>query len=437
MFGQPKALFYLSSTEMWERFSYYGMRAILVLYMIAQAGDHGLGWDTSKALQIYGLYTCAAWLLPLVGGVLADRYLGQRLAIMLGSVIIASGHFLLAIPSISAFYAGLTCIAVGTGFFKPCVTSILGGLYGENDGRRDAAYSIFYMGINLGSIIGSLATGWLQVTYNFHYGFSAAGFGMILSMAIFWYARRFLGELGKMPSRKRASSVEREPLTPLEKRRAMLVLLLALLQILYFMAYEQAGGLLTIYAYQLTDRHIMGWEVPASWFTALNSFFIILFAPLMSALWSYLGRLGKDPSIVVKIALGFLLTGVAFVLLLPPTFAVEANPGTKVGMVWLVLFYAIYTLAELFVIPMVWSTVSKLAPARYLSLLMGVVLASIGVGSYLAGYVGSFVSQLGAGQIFTGITCVMFGFGIFCLLSNRRLMALSEMPSKEEKLAHA
>ncbi|MBJ7450104.1 MAG: peptide MFS transporter [Parachlamydiales bacterium] len=423
MFGQPRSLLLLSSTEMWERFSFYGMRAILVLYMVGKLADGGLGWSRQESLILYGNYTMSVWLAPLVGGYLADRFLGQRLAIYIGCIIISTGHFLLAFQSLGFFYSGLTCLVVGTGFFKPCVTSILGGLYSENDPKRDAGYSIFYMGINIGAFFGGIMTGWLQMRYNFHVAFAAAGFAMFIAFGLFVFTKRYLGKVGLRPVKKVENEIPKEPLTPQEKKRVGMIFILAMITVLFFVAYEQGGGMLTIFTDQFTDRHFFGWEIPTSWLAgSLNPLFIVILAPVLSALWSKLAKNKKDISVVAKMAVGFAVTGLSFFLLIAPTRIVEADPSSKVSLAWLVTFYGLYTVGELLVVPLLWSMVSRIAPQRYLSVLMGVMLASAGLGCKLAGWVGSFIDAKGPSQIFSGIMITMFAFALLCMVVNKGLM---------------
>jgi POT family proton-dependent oligopeptide transporter len=427
MFGHPKGLFMLFCTEMWERSSFYGMQAILVLYIIGKTSSGGMGWSNSEALQLYGTYVGLAYMTPLLGGWIADRFIGQRASVMIGGVLMAAGHFLIAFNELAAFYTALALIAVGNGFFKPCVSSILGGLYSEKDSRRDSAYSIFYMGINIGALLGSLVAGWLQVNYGYDWGFGAAGVGMLIGIGVFWYtAKHHLGDVGKRPKPKQELEIRKQPLTKLEKRRITVILIMAVVQTLYVMAWVQGGGLLTIYAEQHTDRMLGGWEVPASWFNALNPFFIILFAPLLSIVWNVLGKKGRDFSFITKFAIGFLLTGLSFLVLVVDTAELNANPQYMTSIALMVGFYAIYTLAELLLFPVFWSAVSRLASPRNISLLMAVALSSIGLGAKLGGTVGSYVDELGPQKILSGVMITMFVLGGICLLLNKKLMRMTE-----------
>lgn len=427
MFGHPKGLFMLFCTEMWERSSFYGMQAILVLYIIGKTTAGGLGWSNGEALQLYGTYVGLAYMTPLLGGWIADRFIGQRASVMVGGALMAAGHFLIAFNELWAFYSALALIAFGNGFFKPCVSSILGGLYSEKDSRRDSAYSIFYMGINIGALLGSLVSGWLQVNYGYDWGFSAAGIGMLIGIGVFWHtAKHHLGDVGKRPKPRLERDVNKPPMTKVEKRRIIVILIMAVVQTIYVMAWSQGGGLLTIYAEQHTDRMIGGWEVPASWFNALNPFFIILFAPLLSIVWNTLGKRGKDFSFITKFAIGFLLTGVSFLVLVVDIAELNTNPEYMTSVLLMIGFYAIFTLAELMLFPVFWSAVSGLASPRNISLLMAVALSSIGLGAKLGGVVGSYVDELGPQKVLSIVMFTMFILAAVCLLLNKTLMRMTE-----------
>ncbi|MBN4066863.1 peptide MFS transporter [Simkania negevensis] len=408
-------------TEMWERFSFYGMRALLVLYMIAQVGSGGLGWTYGEALSLYGTYLGVAWLTPLAGGVIADRWLGQRNSVLLGGVLMAVGLFTLAFgQQLAAFYIALTVLAIGVGFFKPCITVILGGLYKPGDARRDSGFSIFYMGINIGGFLASIICGWLQVTYGFRYGFLTAAIGMLLGLGIFLYGFRYLGDAGKKPVAKKQ---ERRPLNAEEKQGIALVVLLCTFLIAFIIAYEQAGGLLSIYAQDYTNREFFGFEVPTAWFQALNPLMITMGAPIVSVIWMRLARKRRDLSVATKMGIGFLLTGVSFLFMVGA--AKELGFGAKSSLFWLVGFNVFSTFGELCIMPVLWSAVTKLSPKHLVSTLMAISLGAIGFGSKLAGLVGGYIEKLGPLQLFASITVAMFAFSIVMIMANKKLMALS------------
>ncbi len=426
MLGHPRGLPLLFMTEMWERFSFYGMRVILVLYMVGKTSEGGMGWTEEHALQLYGTYIGLAYLTPLIGGYLADRFLGQRISAMFGGFLMAIGHFLLAFNGTTTFYSGLACIVIGNGFFKPCLTSILGGLYKEGDSRRDGGYSIFYMGINLGSLIGTGLCSWLHVNYGFDYGFIAAGFAMVLGLSIFGFgAKKSLGDIGLRPNKVEATKIQDKPLTHVDKKRILGLTVLIGLCLVFMVAWDQTGGLLILFAQKHTDRLVGGWEIPAGWFYSLNPLTIVLFAPLISLLWSKLGQRKRDLSVGRKFSLGFWLAGISFFLMVLAPNSMSA--GSKVNPLWLVGHYFFITITELCILPVLWSAVSKFAPKKYLASLMALALCSIGIGSKIANTIGSYINQWGSQQIFLGLTILMVAFGLITLAIDRWLQAYADL----------
>jgi POT family proton-dependent oligopeptide transporter len=415
MFKQhPKGLYVLFFTEMWERFSYYGMRAILALYMI-----NALIYDTAFTSSIYGYYTGLVYLTPLLGGYVADKYWGNRRSIIFGSIVMALGQFGLAIsgymyspgnipdvayssfifnPQQIVFILGLVLLVFGNGFFKPNISTMVGSLYPEGDKRRDSAFTIFYMGINLGALLSPLVAGGLGDTGNpadFKYGFLAAGIGMILGLIVFMmgknkHLRTPDGEpVGMVPEKKQKlakGEKHHPPLTKGEKERIAVIFILAFFVIFFWAAFEQAGVSLTFFADQMTDRVVTwldNWIIPASWFQSINPIAIVLFAPLFASLWTKLADKGREPSSPVKMALGLFLLSLGFVLLIPAAQQVDA--GSKVGPLWLVGAYSLYTFGELCLSPIGLSMVTKLSPIRFASLLMGVWFLANAAANWLAG----------------------------------------------------
>ncbi len=420
LFGHPKGLFVLFLTEMWERFGFYGMRGLLVLYMITTSQDGGLGWSKGDALSMYGTYLAAAWLMPLIGGVLADRWIGPRRAIIFGGIMMSAGFFLLTVHDLTTFYVGLGLLAIGVGFFKPCVTTIVGDLYEKDDPRRDGGFSLFYMGINTGAVLAGVTCGSLAVNYGYSYGFAAAGFGMILGLVVFIFGKKHLGQAGLLAKKTEASELARkQPLSAGEKSRVWVVIGLSLFIVLFTAAYEQAGGLINIYAHEYTNRTVGGWEVPTAWFQSLNPFFIIMFAPVLSALWMKLGK--KDPSVGSKLAIGFGLTSLAFVMMVCASVGQGADATVKASMGWLICFNILQTIGELCVYPVIWSNVTKLAPKHLVATLMAVSLAAIGLGSKVAGMIGSYIEQSGPQQIFMGLVISMGLFAVVAFFFGRKL----------------
>lgn len=403
--GHPKGLFLLFTTEMWERFSYYAMRAILVLYLTDTA--QGLKWSNASALELYGTFTMLVYLTPLLGGWLADNLLGQRKSIIIGGTLMAAGQFTLGAPHAwvpgmeeTFFYIGLALLIAGNGLFKPNISTMVGDLYQEGDHRRDGAFTIFYMGINVGAWASALVVGSVVAAYggNWQVGFITAGIGMVLSLIIqLLYAQKLLGDIGVEPSAKlskqqQVDSSVKEPLTKEEFDRIKVILILGVFTIIFWAGFEQAGGLMNIYTNQFTDRSIDmfdGWEVPTTWFQSLNPMFIVIFAPVFAALWVKMGP--KEPNSPVKFALGLVLLGLGFVFMIGAVLQQDGDPTVKTSMFWLVGAYFFHTMGELCLSPIGLSMVTKLAPLRLASLLMGVWFFYTGLANYVAGFVGSFV----------------------------------------------
>ena len=419
--GHPKGLYLLFATEMWERFSYYGMRALLVLSLVAgvEAANPGFGWTQSEALKLYGLFTGFVYFTPLIGGWLADNYLGQRKSVIIGGLVMAAGQFTLAsaIPgNLQLFYIGLVLLVIGNGFFKPNISTMVGDLYEQGDARRDGAFTIFYMGINLGAFFAPLVCSTLgeDPTHGWRAGYAAAGVGMILSVIIqLAFSNRYLADIGKVPAAHRAlalSGGRKEPLTPDEVDRLRVIFMLFVFVVLFWAAFEQAGGLMNLYASEKTDRMIGAFEVPAGWFQSLNPLFIVTLAPIFSAVWKRLGAMGRNPATPRKMVLGLVLTGIGFLFMV--FAALESEGGAKASMMWLVLAYLFHTMGELCISPVGLSMVTKLAPLRLASLMMGVWFMINFVANWLAGIIGSYAETLGELAIFGGLAITLFVFAV-------------------------
>ena len=417
LFGHPRALTFLFATEMWERFSYYGMRALLVLYMVKYLllpGNAenviGLGalQRTLEAMfgplsvqafssQIYGLYTGLVYLTPVFGGLLADRVLGQHRTILLGAALMAIGHFIMAFESLFLF--ALTLLILGNGAFKPNMSAQVGGLYAPGDRRRDRAYSIFYVGINLGAFLAPLICGTLGEELGWHYGFTAAGVGMTLALVIYLCAIPTLppDELHQAI----ATGTEHAPLTRSEWRGILALLVLFVPTTLFWATYEQQGNTIALWADDHTDRFInlLIWrgEIPVTWFQAFNPFLIFAFTPLIVAWWGRQAARGAEPSTVTKMALGCLGVALANLIMIG---AVWEAAGDEASWLWLLGYFVVVTIGELYLSPIGLSLVSKVAPARMVSMLMGLWLATSFTGNLLAGWLGSFWSGMDKGMFF-------------------------------------
>lgn len=363
---------------MWERFSFYGMRALIVLYMIQE-----LMYSAQKAGNIYGLYTGLVYLTPLIGGYLADRYFGQRKCITAGGIFMACGLFLLAFGPKSLFLLSLFLMITANGCFKSNISSVLGLLYGNDNEKKDTAFTIFYMGINLGAFLSPLICGTLAVKFGFQWGFASAGCGMLLGLLCYKiFENRLLGENGLRPVKICAEKNVETPLDENAKNRFLSLIILMLFTIPFWVCFEQAGSSLTLFAEYQTNRFLLGHEIPTGYFQSLNPFFIITLAPLMSALWEFLRRRTKEPSSVQKFAIALGLMSFAYVVM---TLVGVHATGIKVSPLWLVLVYFIMTISELCLSPIGLSLVSKLAPRRFLSLMMGGWFLTSFFGNLIAG----------------------------------------------------
>ncbi|GIM45868.1 MFS transporter [Collibacillus ludicampi] len=444
----PPGLYLLFFTELWERFSYYGMRALLTLYLTTALVSGGLGFKESTAVSIYGFYTGFCYFTPLIGGYLTDRFIGRRVAITIGGIIMALGNFaLFAEHSKWGLYLGLLLLIIGNGFFKPNISTLVGELYEEHDKRRDAAFTIFYMGINVGAFFAPLVCGYLAedyfkttvngiVQYGFKYGFLAACIGMIIGQLLFnLLGDRYLGDIGKVSAgtsakKKMSGSTAKTPLTKKEKQRTAVIVILTCFVIFFWAGFEQAGSSLTIYTEKFVNRHAFGWDVPTSWFQSLNPLFIILLAPMISALWVKLSNSKKgDLKIPTKMGLGMILLGLGYMVLLLAvmrTGSDEQHIIMKANMLFIVFTYFFHTVGELFLSPVGLSMVSKLAPVRYASLLMGVWLLSTFVANILGGQLASFTQSLGYFEIFSLIGFMAMGLGVILLLISNKLTKMME-----------
>jgi POT family proton-dependent oligopeptide transporter len=437
-FGHPTGLSTLFFTELWERFSYYGMRALLVLFMVDTVSSGGMGLDDKTASAIYGLYTAFVYLAALPGGWIADRLLGAQRAVWVGGLVIAAGHFTLAIPSTAAFFIGLVLVVIGTGLLKPNVSAIVGQLYPEGGARRDAGFTIFYMGINMGAFLGPLICGYLGEEVNWHAGFGAAGVGMLFGVFQYRFSANRLGEAGLHSSAPKVDSAGMDKawypviggclivalvvvlgltgtlkfnalalaqsttfvivglafaffvyifafgkLTPTERNHTFVIVVLFITSAVFWSGFEQAGSSLNLFAERHTDRMLFGFEIPASWFQSLNPFYIVVLAPVFAAVWVKLARRQLDPSMPGKFAIGLLILGLGFLVMVVAAKIVVA--GNQAAPYWLILTYLLHTMGELCLSPVGLSSVTKLAPKRFVGQMMGIWFLATSLGNLLAG----------------------------------------------------
>jgi proton-dependent oligopeptide transporter, POT family len=390
--GHPIGLYVLFFTELWERFSYYGMRAILVLFIYSSIEDGGLGWTKGEALELYGWYTMLVYVMSIPGGILADKMLGQKRTVMLGGALLCLGHLILAFHGMAAFYTGLGLIVLGVGCLKPNISTMVGGLYKKGDSRRDKGFTIFYIGINIGAFLSALIVGYVGQNIGWHYGFGLAGIGMVIGQAVYVWGQKYLVGIGDYIGA--AGNPDKEfmnkPLTKIEKDRMIVLLLSFIIIIVFWGAFEQAGGLLNIYANEKVNLALplVDFSVPASWFQSVNAFFIITFGTIVAAYWVNRERKGKEVSSLFKMAVGTIIMGSGFLMMAGAAMEAGSEPFGKSAMFWLVFAYFLHTIGELCSSPVSLSFITKLAPVKYASIMMGVYFAATGFGNKLAGSIG-------------------------------------------------
>jgi proton-dependent oligopeptide transporter, POT family len=473
--GHPRGLATLFFTEMWERFSYYGMRALLTLFMTTATleANPGLGFDVATAGAIYGMYTALVYILALPGGWVADNLWGQRKAIWVGGWIIAAGHFTMAVPSTATFFLGLVLITFGTGLLKPNVSTIVGDLYPEGGARRDAGFSVFYMGINLGAFFGPLVTGALGEGIQWHWGFGAAGVGMVLGLIQYRLGQPYLGDIGHLRTDKTPEEVAAlsrrffgaffgvvaavaffaflvsngtidlsvtQIATALgqgvlilvagyfvyvwtmgghtadENKRMAVIFWLFLLIAVFWSGFEQAGTSLNLFARDLTDRTIFGWELPAAWLQSVNAGFIILLAPVFGMLWVWLESRSANPSIPVKAGLGLLGLAMGFFVL--SWGAAQASATNLVSPAWLVVTYFLHTVGELCISPIGLSAITKLSPQRRVGQMMGIWFVGAALGNLFAGLIGGQLENLMPTDLFRTVAMITGGVGVVALAAS-------------------
>lgn len=453
LFGQPVGLFILFFTEMWERFSYYGMRAILVLYLVTETtkDNPGMGWTSAEAFALYGWYTMLVYVACIPGGIIADNWLGQKKTVLVGGIILVAGHGILAVEAMWAFYSGLGLIVIGVGMLKANISTMVGGLYEKGDIRRDKGFTIFYIGINLGALLSAISVGYVGEKIGWHYGFGMAGVAMALGLIVYVWGQKYIGNVGnkieklaenkdgkkeasigdlfadlfKSPKQLMISGVlmlfslywltqsipygilfmflsavvalilmvYKDLTSQVMKDRFMVIILSFLLVIVFWGAFEQAGGLMNIYAANKTDRilpfslPLIGNELPATWFQSLNSLFIIAFGVLIANFWAKRKLKNKEASSLFKIAIGVIIMGLGFMFMAGA--ASQYTPGgEKAAMYWLLFAYMLHTIGELCSSPVSLSFVTKLSPVKYASLMMGLYFAATGLGNKMAGVIG-------------------------------------------------
>jgi proton-dependent oligopeptide transporter, POT family len=476
LFGHPAGLIYLFSTELWASFAFYGMQGILVLFFVAQAtgGNPGFGWTNAEALSLFGWYAMLVYVAAIPGGLLADRWLGQKRGVLLGGILLCIGLTLLALQWITTFYAGLAFIILGAGCLKPNISAMVGSLYRPGDGQRDVGFTLFYIGINIGTFLGTLLIGWIGSVHGWRLGFGLAGLAMLLGLAAFLLGQKHLPGIGEAPSREslRAESnlfgqvfQSRLPLAvalaafliglyllgqglwgygllcigagwaaglgialyqnanQIERGRLRLLFIALLLIVLFWGAFEQTEGLMNLYAQQKTNRMLGGFELPAPWFLSLNPFFIILLGIPIGLFWLRLKKQGRETSSIFKIAIGIIIMGWGFLFMTGAS--IQYGLRGESAMYWLAIAYLFHTVGELCASPVAMSFITKLAPVRYGAIMMGFYFAAIGLGNKLAGVLGELAQQAGEKAVFTGIAILCTLVGLLVIAFLRPLKALA------------
>jgi POT family proton-dependent oligopeptide transporter len=481
-YGHPRGLATLFFTEMWERFSFYGMRALLILFMTAKVDDGGLGFDVRLAGVVYGIYTALVYMTNLPGGWIADRFIGPRKAVFWGGVIIMFGHILLIFNGLFFFYLGLLLVIIGTGLLKPNVSTMVGDLYTKGDQRRDGGFSIFYMGINIGAFIAPLICGYLGQQVNWHFGFGAAAVGMFFGLVQYKMSEKYLGDVG-LPSNNALNpaklanakqqllkgglifaglisllgalvytgvlSVNANSLSILfgciyvvlvfgyfgsllmqkdwnkeEKGRIVVIIVLFIAAALFWASYEQVGSTLNLFAKKFSRNSVLGIEFPSSWWQSVHAMLIIIFAPIFAWIWITLAKRNQEPSIPLKFSWGLMLAGLSFLLLVPAALFLQSNEGAQVGPQWLFSVFFLQTMGELCLSPVGLSSMTKLAPPRIVGQMMGVWFLAASVGNFLSGQVSSYFETFPLYKIFFTVFAFATSVGLLLFFLREKMVRL-------------
>jgi len=480
-FGHPSGLSTLFFTELWERFSYYGMRALLVLFMVDAVQNGGMGLDDKTASSIYGLYAAFVYMAALPGGWIADRLMGAQRSVWVGGLIIAAGHFTLAIPATSTFFVGLVLVVIGTGFLKPNISAMVGQLYPEGGARRDAGFTIFYMGINIGAFLGPLICSYLGEQVNWHAGFGVAGVGMVFGVIQYKRSVGRLGEAGLHPTKPQGAGTGGMDkawypviggfavifilvllgvtgavqfnalalaqnttfvivglavaffvyvfafgkLTTTERNHTIVIVVLFISSAVFWSGFEQAGSSLNLFADRHTDRDVFGRLIPAGWFQSLNPFYIVVLAPIFAAIWVNLAKKQLDPSMPAKFAFGLIILALGFLVMVGAAKLVVA--GNQVAPYWLILTYLLHTMGELCLSPVGLSSVTKLAPKRFVGQMMGIWFLATSLGNLMAGLLAGRFNTEALNEmpgLFMQIVMTTIGGGIILLIFTKPIKKL-------------
>ncbi|MES2388437.1 MAG: peptide MFS transporter [Bacteroidota bacterium] len=452
--GHPPGLYLLFFAELWERFSFYGMRGLLILFLTKLPSEGGMGIPSGDASNWYGNFQMLIYITPLFGGIIADQFLGQRLSILIGGVLMMLGQFSLASDmGTSSVFLGFGLLIFGNGFFKPNISTMVGSLYKQGDPMRDVGFTIFYMGINLGAFLAPLICGYLAedymaekitladgtikvIHYGFRYGFMAAGIGMLLGQIIFnTFANKYLGDIGKYPAGKNKdaaqNAADNKPLSKEEQDRLVVIFVLCGLIIFFWAGFEQAGAALSLYTDSYIDRQVGNFLIPTSFFQAVNPLFIVALGPVVGWFWIYLAKNKINLSIPIKLGLGMILLGVGFLFMAGACLqrgetlsSVVPDLTIKASLWWLVLTYLFHTIGELFLSPIGLSMITRLSPVKFASMMMGIWFFSTAMGQKLAGYGQDYINELGPLKVFIYIAGVVTVFGFILFIISRKMVSM-------------
>lgn len=429
--GHPKGLFVLFFTEMWERFSYYGMRAILVMFLTTATIKGGFGWSQSQSIELYGFYSMFVYLTGILGGFIADRYLGLKLSVLCGCIFQCLGHFLLALTIIFdeiIFFIGLIFLVIGCGLIKPNISTMVGLLYKKDDIKRDSGFTIFYMGVNLGALFAPLVVGWVGEKISWHYGFGIAGIGMVISILTFILGQKYLHQIPKEINAYK----EKLKLTDLiksftkkEKERLLLLLIIFIFLGIFFIAFEQSAGLLILYAQNHTNRNFLNINIPASWLQGCNPLFVVCLAPIISIMWEKISKSYKYISPIHKVAAGNIIIGLSFLFMIAANLQEKYQFPEESPIYWLIITYLFQTVGELCLSPVSMAFVTKLSPKRVTSLVMGIYFSIFGIANYLSAKIGKMAFYLGELTIFEIIFFITIMPGILLIFFSKKLIKLA------------
>ncbi|MES2613822.1 MAG: peptide MFS transporter [Bdellovibrionota bacterium] len=429
MLNQPKGVLSLASTEMWERFSFYTIQTLLVLYAAASLTKGGLGWSEKDALYITGLYGAAVYATPALGGILADRYLGAKKAVAVGGILMCCGHFIMAIQSEFAFFVALILLCVGCGLLKPCISSMVGECYEEKDPRRESGFALFYMAINIGGFIGSFLAGNISNTYGYHYAFAMAGFGLIVGLVNFYIVcKKSLSHVGNNYA-KNTIKIKKTvtPLTKLEKRRLLVYMAMCVANIVWSIVYGLPYGLLTLYAENNIDRTIFGFQIPSTWYYGMYGLFIVIFAPILGVFYNFLAKKNINFTLSNKLAIGYFTVALGCMALLPTVMKISHDPKAHVASTGLIIFYVIFALSELLTVPVLLSAATRLAPQRYVSRMVSFnIVVSWSLGAWISGVVSGWTINIGATSMFVTLIISCSTFGILHKIFDKKVESLCE-----------